>query len=221
MVSVNLMLRMLHFSPPSSLWRPRLTTMNRSVARMPVSGLCKVRLLAFDRLAFDPYLLPSADPFTELAELTNGMRFLHDELDREIVDQVTGKNQPKRIIYLNGVRPLPFLYLPFFCSLRPLIDRSTVEDPRSHHRHRSQLRSKRNRNLARLHPGSLPVWDSLLLLVPLVEETTTIARCATSKLKCMLPRRISSTVSRDNSNSIECNSGRRWSSLSSWVRRTV
>jgi len=43
------------------------------------------------------------DPFTELAELTNGMRFLHDELDREIVDQVTGKNQPKRIIYMNGV----------------------------------------------------------------------------------------------------------------------
>ncbi|GAA5823449.1 hypothetical protein JCM5353_002152 [Sporobolomyces roseus] len=43
------------------------------------------------------------NPFTELAELTDGMRFLHDELDREIVDQVTGKNQPKRIIYLNGV----------------------------------------------------------------------------------------------------------------------
>jgi len=75
---------------------------------MPVYGLCKVRLLAFDRLAFDPYLLSFADPFTELAELTNGMRFLHDELDREIVDQVTGKNQPKRIIYLNGV-----------CSLLP------------------------------------------------------------------------------------------------------
>jgi len=75
---------------------------------MPVYGLCKVHLLAFDRLAFDPYLLSFADPFTELAELTNGMRFLHDELDREIVDQVTGKNQPKRIIYLNGV-----------CSLLP------------------------------------------------------------------------------------------------------
>ncbi|GAA5983066.1 hypothetical protein JCM5350_006801 [Sporobolomyces pararoseus] len=43
------------------------------------------------------------NPFTELAELTNGMRFLHDELDREIVDQVTGKDQPKRIIYINGI----------------------------------------------------------------------------------------------------------------------
>ncbi|GAA6021131.1 hypothetical protein JCM11491_005648 [Sporobolomyces phaffii] len=43
------------------------------------------------------------NPFTEIAELTNGMRFLHDELDREIVDKVTGKDTPKRIIYLNGV----------------------------------------------------------------------------------------------------------------------
>ncbi|GAA5961886.1 hypothetical protein JCM3765_006423 [Sporobolomyces pararoseus] len=43
------------------------------------------------------------NPFTELAELTNGMRFLHDELDREIVDHVTGKDQPKRIIYINGI----------------------------------------------------------------------------------------------------------------------
>ncbi|GAA5922132.1 uncharacterized protein JCM15063_003197 [Sporobolomyces koalae] len=43
------------------------------------------------------------NPFTELAELTNGMRFLHDELDREIVDQVTGKALPKRIIHVNGV----------------------------------------------------------------------------------------------------------------------
>ncbi|GAA5915302.1 uncharacterized protein JCM6883_002390 [Sporobolomyces salmoneus] len=43
------------------------------------------------------------NPFTELAELTNGMRFLHDELDREIVNHVTGKDQPKRIIYVNGI----------------------------------------------------------------------------------------------------------------------
>ncbi|GAA6059592.1 hypothetical protein JCM10212_005091 [Sporobolomyces blumeae] len=43
------------------------------------------------------------NPFTELAELTHGMRFLHDDLDREIVDEITGKKQPKRIVYLNGV----------------------------------------------------------------------------------------------------------------------
>ncbi|GAA5944393.1 hypothetical protein JCM1841_005567 [Sporobolomyces salmonicolor] len=42
------------------------------------------------------------NPFTELAELTNGMRFLHDDLDAEIVRQVTGKSQKKRVIYLNG-----------------------------------------------------------------------------------------------------------------------
>ncbi|GAA5853550.1 hypothetical protein JCM8547_002502 [Rhodosporidiobolus lusitaniae] len=45
------------------------------------------------------------NPFTELAELTNGMRFLHDDLDKEIVDEVTGKNAKKRTIYLNGVLP--------------------------------------------------------------------------------------------------------------------
>ncbi|CEQ42157.1 SPOSA6832_03941 [Sporobolomyces salmonicolor] len=44
-----------------------------------------------------------ADPFTELAELTNGMRFLHDDLGSEIVRQVAGKSQKKRVIYLNGV----------------------------------------------------------------------------------------------------------------------
>ncbi|GAA5892441.1 hypothetical protein JCM6882_005617 [Rhodosporidiobolus microsporus] len=42
------------------------------------------------------------NPFTELAELTNGMRFLHDDLDRDIVDTVTGKKAKKRTIYLNG-----------------------------------------------------------------------------------------------------------------------
>ncbi|GAA5989338.1 hypothetical protein JCM11641_002767 [Rhodosporidiobolus odoratus] len=41
------------------------------------------------------------NPFTELAELTNGMRFLHDDLDREIVDTVTGKKAKKRTIYVN------------------------------------------------------------------------------------------------------------------------
>ncbi|GAA5870259.1 hypothetical protein JCM1840_001604 [Sporobolomyces johnsonii] len=43
------------------------------------------------------------NPFTELAELTNSMRFLHDDLDSEIVGQATGKSKKKRIIYLNGV----------------------------------------------------------------------------------------------------------------------
>ncbi|GAA5887571.1 hypothetical protein JCM5296_002622 [Sporobolomyces johnsonii] len=43
------------------------------------------------------------NPFTELAELTNGMRFLHDDLDSEIVGKATGKSTKKRIIYLNGV----------------------------------------------------------------------------------------------------------------------
>ena len=32
------------------------------------------------------------DPLTELAELTQGMRFLHDDLDREIVDQAIPRN---------------------------------------------------------------------------------------------------------------------------------
>ncbi|BGP12973.1 hypothetical protein JCM10213v2_000890 [Rhodosporidiobolus nylandii] len=41
------------------------------------------------------------NPFTELAELTDGMRFLHDDLDREVVDDVTGKNAKKRTIYIN------------------------------------------------------------------------------------------------------------------------
>ncbi|GAA5831469.1 hypothetical protein JCM11251_004034 [Rhodosporidiobolus azoricus] len=36
------------------------------------------------------------NPFTELAELTNGMRFLHDDLDREIVNDATGKSRKKR-----------------------------------------------------------------------------------------------------------------------------
>ncbi|GAA5954345.1 hypothetical protein JCM21900_005037 [Sporobolomyces salmonicolor] len=40
--------------------------------------------------------------FTELAKLTNGMRFLYDDLGSEIVGQVTGKSQKKRVIYLNG-----------------------------------------------------------------------------------------------------------------------
>ncbi|GAA6035307.1 hypothetical protein JCM8097_008809 [Rhodosporidiobolus ruineniae] len=41
------------------------------------------------------------NPFTELAELTNGMRFLHDDLDKEIVDAATGKSAKKRVIYLD------------------------------------------------------------------------------------------------------------------------
>ncbi|ORY72739.1 hypothetical protein BCR35DRAFT_333916 [Leucosporidium creatinivorum] len=42
------------------------------------------------------------NPFTELAELTNGMAFLHDGLDREILDTVTGKSAKKRVINLNA-----------------------------------------------------------------------------------------------------------------------
>ncbi|GJN91722.1 hypothetical protein Rhopal_004745-T1 [Rhodotorula paludigena] len=45
------------------------------------------------------------NPFTELAELTNGMRFLHDDLDREIVNDATGKSARKRTINLNGPPP--------------------------------------------------------------------------------------------------------------------
>lgn len=38
------------------------------------------------------------NPFTELAELTHGMSFLHNDLDRDIVDTVTGQNTSKRVI---------------------------------------------------------------------------------------------------------------------------
>ncbi|GAA5979973.1 hypothetical protein JCM10908_001486 [Rhodotorula pacifica] len=41
------------------------------------------------------------NPFTELAELTNGMAFLGDDLDTEIVNAATGKDRKKRVIYLD------------------------------------------------------------------------------------------------------------------------
>ncbi|KAL8276504.1 hypothetical protein RQP46_011105 [Phenoliferia psychrophenolica] len=36
------------------------------------------------------------NPFTELSELTNGMRFLDDDLDREIIDQAVSSVKPNR-----------------------------------------------------------------------------------------------------------------------------
>ncbi|GAA5866711.1 hypothetical protein JCM3774_001966 [Rhodotorula dairenensis] len=42
------------------------------------------------------------NPFTELAELTDGMAFLGDTLDTEIVNSATGKDRQKRVIYLNS-----------------------------------------------------------------------------------------------------------------------
>lgn len=47
--------------------------------------------------------LLAADPFTELAELTNGMAFLGDDLDDEIVKTATGKTPAKKIIV--SIRP--------------------------------------------------------------------------------------------------------------------
>lgn len=57
------------------------------------------------------------NPFTELVELTNGMAFLHDDLDREIVDTVTGKEAQRRMINLNAVRTFTPPLLSFTQSL--------------------------------------------------------------------------------------------------------
>lgn len=62
------------------------------------------RSLAYSALQFALLILliVTEDPFTELAELTNGMRFLHDDLDREIVDQVVPRPKKQSApMYLN------------------------------------------------------------------------------------------------------------------------